>query len=76
MSESKKTESKKTAQKQASNEQTAKSYATEKLLKSKEFAGYQQDFARAILTKSEYTVEEAKKVIDAVLKPGKDEIGE
>lgn len=45
-----------------------KEYATEKLLKSKEFKGYQQDFARAILTKPKYTVEEAKAALDAVLK--------
>ena len=76
MSESKKTESKKPMPEKAPDEQAAKSYATEKLLKSKEFAGYQQDFARVILTKPEYTVEEAKKAIDAVLKPGKDETGE
>lgn len=67
MSESKKTKSKKPAPKQASNKQAAKSYATEKLLKSKVLAGYQQDFARAILTKPEYTVEEAKATLDKEL---------
>lgn len=42
---------------------------TESLLKSKALAGYQIDFARAILTESEYTVDEAKAALDKVLKP-------
>ncbi len=46
-----------------------KEYATEKLLKSKHLAGYQRDFAKAILTKSRYTVKEAQAALDAVLKP-------
>lgn len=45
-----------------------KKYKTEKLLKSKQLSGYQKDFAKAILTKSDYTVEEAKKALDTVLK--------
>lgn len=40
---------------------------TESLLKSKALSGYQIDFARAILTESEYTVDEAKAALDKVL---------
>ncbi len=47
---------------------TEKKYPTEKLLKSKALAGYQQDFARAILVKPEYTIAEAKAILDKVLK--------
>ncbi|MBD5153787.1 MAG: hypothetical protein HDT15_01595 [Oscillibacter sp.] len=50
---------------------TEKTYPTEALLKSKAFAGYQQDFARAILTKPAYTVREAKEILDKYLKGGK-----
>lgn len=46
-------------------------YSTSKLLKSKHLAGYQRDFARVILTESEYTIEEAKKLLDEKLKGGK-----
>ena len=45
-------------------------YKTERLLKSKALAGYQQDFARVILTKPFYTIKEAKAALDAVLKKG------
>ena len=45
-------------------------YQTEMLLRSKALAGYQKDFARVILTAPEYTVEEAKAALDAVLKKG------
>jgi hypothetical protein len=44
--------------------------ATEKLLKSKALAGYQQDFAKAILTKPEYTIEEAIATLDKTFKKG------
>ena len=44
--------------------------ATERLLKSNALAGYQKDFAKAILTKPEYTVEEAKAALDKVFKKG------
>ena len=44
---------------------------TESLLKSKALSGYQVDFARAILTKPEYTVDEAKAELDKVLNPTK-----
>lgn len=39
-------------------------YKTDELLKSKTISGYQKDFAKALLVKSEYTMEEAKKVLD------------
>ena len=41
---------------------------TAKLLKSKALSGYQQDFARAILTESEYTLEDAISTIEKGLK--------
>lgn len=39
----------------------AKKYATVEILRSEEFAAYQPDFLRAILTKDEYTLAEARK---------------
>ena len=39
-------------------------YKTDELLKSKTFSGYQRDFAKALLVKPEYTMEEAKKGIN------------
>lgn len=45
-----------------------KKYLTSKLLKSKYLAGYQRDFAKVILTEPEYTVSEARAVLDRVLK--------
>lgn len=42
-------------------------YNTERLLRSKVLAGYQQDFARAVLKAPEYTISEAKAVIEAAL---------
>ncbi len=45
-------------------------YQTERLLRSKALAGYQKDFAKVILTKPEYTLEEARAALDAVLKKG------
>lgn len=47
-----------------------KKYPTEKLLKSSHLAGYQRDFAKVILKESEYTIEEAKALLDGVLKGG------
>lgn len=38
-------------------------YKREVILKSKEFAKYQPDFLRAILTKDWYTLAEARKVV-------------
>jgi hypothetical protein len=40
---------------------------TDRLLKSKALSGYQPDFARAILTESEYTLTEAKKLLAGVV---------
>jgi len=48
-----------------------KTYPTEALLKSKALAGYQQDFARALLTKPGYTVREATAILDKYCKGGK-----
>lgn len=45
-------------------------YPTTRLLKSRHLAGYQQDFARVILTEPEYTIEEAKRLLDEKLKGG------
>lgn len=50
---------------------TEKTYPTGALLESKALAGYQPDFARAILTKNTYTVREAKEVLEKYLKGGK-----
>lgn len=50
---------------------TEKTYPTEALLNSKALAGYQPDFARALLTRSAYTVREAKDVLDKYLKGGR-----
>ena len=50
---------------------TEKTYPTEALLNSKALAGYQPDFARTLLTKSAYTVREAKEVLDKYLKGGR-----
>jgi hypothetical protein len=43
-------------------------YSTARLLRSKALSGYQQDFARVILTAPEYTLSEALAALDAVLK--------
>ena len=45
-------------------------YVTAWLIRSKALAGYQQDFVRAILTKPEYTIAEAKAAIEAALEKG------
>jgi len=45
----------------------SKKYATEKLLKSRHLAGYQKDFAKVILTEPEYTIEEAKELLERQL---------
>jgi hypothetical protein len=39
-------------------------YKTASLIHSKEFEKYQQDFARVLLPEEEYTVEEAKEILD------------
>ena len=51
-----------------SHKKEAQKYPTSKLLKSKHLAEYQRDFARVILTEPEYTIEEAKKLLDERLK--------
>jgi hypothetical protein len=45
-------------------------YTRERLLNSKALKDYQRDFAAVILTDKEYTINEAKAVLDAVLKKG------
>lgn len=45
-------------------------YPTEQLLNSRALSGYQRDFARALLKKPEYTLQEAKDVLDQFLKGG------
>lgn len=42
-------------------------YLREKLLKSKALAAYQPDFAAAILTEEEYTLDDAISALDAAL---------
>ena len=49
-------------------ESKEKRYVTDRLLKSRHLAEYQPDFARVILTEPEYTIEEAKKILDEKLK--------
>lgn len=39
-------------------------FRTEELLKSKALKNYQKDFAKALLTKPKYSMEEAKEVLD------------
>ncbi len=45
-------------------------YTRERLLTSKALKEYQRDFAAVILTDKEYTINEAKAVLDAALKKG------
>ena len=45
-------------------------YPTSALLKSRHLAEYQLDFAMVILTGPEYTIEEAKTLLDEKLKGG------
>lgn len=47
-----------------------KRYPTAKLLKSKVLSGYQQDFAKVILNEKEYSIKEAKAILDKALKGG------
>ena len=49
---------------------TEKTYSTEALLRSKALAGYQQDFAKVLLTGPEYTIQEAKAVLGRFFKGG------
>ena len=48
-----------------------KKYSTEKLLKSGHLSGYQPDFAKVILTESEYTISGAIKALEKALKGGR-----
>lgn len=49
---------------------TKPKYPTEALLHSRAFSGYQQDFARVVLSESEYTIKQAKAALDGFF--GKD----
>ena len=49
---------------------TEKRYPAQALLQSKALAGYQRDFARTLLTKPDYTVQEAKALLDKFFKRG------
>ena len=62
-------ESKKTVKRAAEAEE--KKYSTEKLLKSRHLAAYQQDFARVILTEPQYTISEAVQILERALRGGK-----
>lgn len=46
------------------NKETPVRYETDVLLNSKAFSSYQKDFARALLTEPEYTLEEAREALD------------
>lgn len=39
-------------------------FRTEELLKSKALKGYQKDFMKALLVEPEYTIEEAREILD------------
>lgn len=45
-------------------------YPTAQLLASKALSSYQRDFAAALLTGPEYTVQEAKSILDQFFKGG------
>ena len=51
----------------AKSDQQALRYKTADLLRSKALSGYQKDFVKVILTAPDYTIEEAKAAIEAVL---------
>lgn len=46
-------------------------YPTAELLSSKKLAGYQRDFAKVLLTKPDYTLQEAMDVLERFFKGGK-----
>lgn len=54
----------------ATSQPEEKKYPTEKLLKSRHLQGYQKDFAKVILVEPEYTISEAKMVLDTALRGG------
>ena len=43
----------------------AKKFTSEAILASEEFRDYQQDFVKALLVKPEYTLAEAKRIVEA-----------
>lgn len=45
-------------------------HPTGELLASKALSGYQRDFAKALLTRPEYTLQEARAVLDKFFKGG------
>ncbi len=45
-------------------------YPTAELLDSAALSGYQRDFAKVLLTRPEYTLQEAKAVLDKFFKGG------
>ena len=61
----------KTKRSVAMSQQNEVMYPTEKLLKSKQLAGYQPDFARVILTEPEYTISGAIDALERALKGGR-----
>lgn len=52
------------------NTESAPKFTRDRLLASRALAEYQPDFAAAILTKEEYTIDEAKAAIEAALQKG------
>lgn len=58
------------SEKNSSSMKKEKAYRTEKLLGSSHLAGYQPDFARAVLKEPEYTIKGAKQALDKALKGG------
>ncbi|WP_313346746.1 hypothetical protein [Lacrimispora sp.] len=57
----------------ASSKKGTVKYKTEALISSKEFDSYQQDFARALLPEEEYTMEEAKEILNRFFDEKKEE---
>jgi len=51
--------------------QKDKIYPTEDLLASQELAGYQKDFARALLSEPAYSLREAKEILNKFFGGGK-----
>lgn len=47
-----------------------KTYPTESILQSKEFSGFQREFARALLPESAYTLREARAILNKFFKGG------
>lgn len=52
-------------------EKKVKKYHADRILKSKAFSEYQQDFAKVVLGDKEYSIQEAKAVLDNFFKGGK-----